>query len=81
MLRLGLQVLWPAFMMAGVAEALVFAVVDPRDLHWFGGPPVDWPLAAVYTVSFLILWLVTATSGALTLLLVRSPEAPPQDPF
>lgn len=80
MLRLGLQVLWPAFLMAGVAEALVFAVVDPRELHWFGGPAFDWPLAAVYTVSFLIFWVVTATSGALTALLVRSPGAS-QDPF
>jgi len=81
MLRLGLQVLWPAFMMAGVAEALVFAAVDPLDLHPFGAPALDWPRAAVYSVGFLILWIVIATSAALTLLLVRSSDGPPDDPF
>ncbi len=26
---------WPAFMVAGILEMLVFAMVDPQDLHWF----------------------------------------------
>ena len=38
-----LQILWPAFLMAGVLEMLVFAVVDPAELHWFGGPAIGWP--------------------------------------
>ena len=79
-LRVGLQVLWPAFLMAGVAEMLVFAVVDPQDLRWFGGPAVGWPPVAVYTVSFLLLWLVTATSGALTALLLEGAGTPPDRP-
>lgn len=69
-----LQILWPAFLMAGVMEMLVFAVVDPGELHWFGGPQIDWPLQAVYTVSFLIFWFVIATAGALTVLLMRKAE-------
>ena len=28
-----LQILWPAFLIAGVLEMLVFAVVDPEDLR------------------------------------------------
>jgi len=35
--RLAMTILWPAFLMAGVLEVLVFAVVDPGELHWFGG--------------------------------------------
>jgi hypothetical protein len=31
-----LTVLWPAFMMAGVLEMLVFALVDPQQLHGWG---------------------------------------------
>lgn len=58
--RLALQIGWPAFVMAGVTEALVFAVVDPHNLHWFGGEHIDWPVQAVYTVSFFIFWLVIA---------------------
>ena len=64
-----LQILWPAFLMAGVLEMLVFAVVDPGSLHWFGVEPVDWPRSAVYSVTFFIFWGVIATSGALTALL------------
>ncbi len=69
-----LTILWPAFLMAGVLEMLVFAVIDPGDLHWFGGPSLDWSSQAVYTVTFLIFWAVIATAGALTALLEASPE-------
>lgn len=73
MLRRSLQVIWPAFMMAGVTEMLVFAVVDPHELRWFGGVAFDWPLSAVYTVSFLIFWLLISTASAISLLLVVEP--------
>lgn len=78
MFRLGLQVLWPAFVMAGVTEMLVFAVVDPADLRWFGGPALGWPRAATYTVSFLIFWGVTAVACGITALLLVEPD-PPRD--
>ena len=64
-----LLILWPAFMMAGVLEALVFVVVDPLALHWFGAEPLQWSTSAVYSVTFLIFWGVIATSGAITHLL------------
>ncbi len=76
MFRLGLQVLWPAFVMAGVTEMLVFAVVDPLDLRWFGGPALDWPRGAVYTVSFLIFWGVTAVACGITALLLVERDPP-----
>lgn len=77
-----LQILWPAFLMAGVMEMLIFAVVDPSDLQWFGGPPIDWPRQAIYTVTFLICWGVLCVSGALTVLLMRSSdEVNRHDPF
>ncbi len=67
-----LQILWPAFLMAGVLEMLVFAVIDPGDLRWFGGPPVELSRQSVYTLTFLIFWAVIATAGALTALLSMS---------
>jgi hypothetical protein len=70
-----LQILWPAFMVAGVLETLVFAVVDPADLRWFGGPSIEWSVQAVYTVTFAIFWGAVATAGALSALLaVESDE-------
>ena len=64
-----LTILWPAFLIAGVQEALVFVVVDPQALHWFGADPVAWPVQGIYSVTFLIFWATTATAGALTQLL------------
>jgi len=68
--RRSLQILWPAFVMAGMTEMMVFAVVDPGELHWFGGDVFQWSRQAIYTVSFLIFWLLFSVSGAITVLLV-----------
>ena len=64
---------WPSFLMAGVMEALVFAVFDPLDMTWWSGDSVEWPRRAVYTVSFFIFWWVCAVSSALSLFLALSP--------
>lgn len=63
---------WPAFLIAGVLEMLVFAMVDPNDLHWFGRP-VEWSRQAIYTVAFFVFWALTMASSALTTLLSLSP--------
>jgi hypothetical protein len=72
-----LQILWPAFLVAGVLEMLVFAVVDPSEMHWFGGVRIEWSAQAVYTFTFLLFWAAIATAGALTALLrVETDPAP-----
>jgi hypothetical protein len=63
---------WPAFLVAGVLEMLVFAMVDPADLHWFG-QPLDMSRQAIYTLAFFAFWLMTMASSALTTLLSMSP--------
>ena len=69
-----LRILWPAFLAAGVLEMLVFAVVDPNDLHWFGGGAIGWSSQAIYTVTFLIFWGAVATAGGMTALLWLEPD-------
>lgn len=69
-----LWILWPAFLMAGAIEALVFAVVDPADLRWFGSTPISWSHSAIYSVSFLLFWLVISTASAITHLLSHVPD-------
>ena len=64
-----LAILWPAFLMAGVLEKLVFALVDPGALHWFGGTPIGWSASAVYTLAFFVFWWAIAIASALTQLL------------
>ncbi len=71
MKRQALQVLWPGFLMAGVLEVLIFVVVDPGELTWFGAEALGWSRQAVYTVTFLLCWACTAISSALTALLMR----------
>jgi hypothetical protein len=71
MSRIALQILWPAFLMAGVLEIGVFALVDPSDLHWLGGAPLDISRQAVYTLAFLVFWGIIAVAGAITALLTR----------
>lgn len=70
--RQWMGIAWPAFLLAAVLEMLVFAMVDPSDLHWLGGRPVEGSRQAVYTVAFFVFWAISAASGALTMLLLKS---------
>ena len=64
--RKALQIAWPSFLMAGVLEALVFSVVDPSTLRWFGGTRIEWSAQAVHTLSFFVFWLVIALSAGIS---------------
>lgn len=72
--RHAMSSLWPAFLMAGVLEMLVFAFVDPLSLRWFGGRPLELSATAVYSLAFLLFWAVIAVACGLALVLER-PEA------
>ena len=61
-------VVWPSFLMAGALEILVFAMVDPQDIHWFG-QSVQLSRQGIYTIAFFAFWFVTMLSSALTALL------------
>ncbi len=63
-------VAWPAFLVAGVLEMMVFAVLDPESLSLFGDT-VSWSREAIYSITFLIFWLMLMLSSALTLMLAR----------
>lgn len=71
-----MQILWPAFLAAGVLEMLVFAVIDPADLRWFGGAAIGWSAQAIYTVTFLMFWAAIATAGAMSALLAVESDEP-----
>ena len=72
--RFAMAVAWSSFLAAGVLEALVFAVVDPADLRWFGAAPIELSAQAIYTLSFLMFWSVIALGASLALLLVSLPD-------
>jgi hypothetical protein len=63
---------WPAFLVAAVMEMVVFAFIDPSELHW-GGAQLGWSREATYTVVFFVFWMFTVISSSLTTLLSVSP--------
>lgn len=63
---------WPAFLMACVLDVLVFSMVDPQDLHWFG-QPIEMSRQGAYTVAFFVFWVIAMVSSGLTTLLSMSP--------
>ena len=65
-------VIWPAFLVAGLLEMLVFAMVDPQNLHW-AGQSLEMSNQAVYTVAFFLFWLLTILACGLTALLAMAP--------
>ncbi len=65
-------IVWPAFLVACILEALVFAMVDPQDLQWFG-QSIALSRQGVYTVAFFVFWVVAMLASGLTTLLSMSP--------
>jgi len=65
-------ILWPSFLMAGAASAVVFALIDPLDVAIFGyfRPERD----VLYAVGFFFFWLMAALSSMLTLYMVPNAQ-------
>jgi hypothetical protein len=58
---------WPAFLAACALELIVFAVLDPAEIHWLGYLP-GWR-QAFYTVAFFVFWAIAVAACSLTALL------------
>ena len=63
-------ILWPSFLVGGIAEGVFFTLIDPQDLYLLG-EPVHWSPTAVYSVGFFLFWSAAAASSALTSFLQR----------
>lgn len=70
-----LTILWPAFVAAGVLELIVFAFVDPDQLHGWGGAPLAASRLAIYTLAFFVFWAVAASASAVTTWLLATRES------
>ena len=73
MMKRLISILWPSFIVAGVAEALFFTLVDPQELYLFG-EPVYWSKTAVYSVGFFAFWAVCAASSMFTCFIQKEPN-------
>jgi hypothetical protein len=61
-----IAVLWPSFLVAIVASGLFFSAFDPDDLYPFG-EQTEISRLGIYSIGFLLFWLVSAVSGIGTL--------------
>ena len=59
---------WPAFLVAGVLEMVVFAVIDPMDIHWMS-EGFDLSRQGFYTIAFFVFWAVITVASALSVFL------------
>jgi len=66
-----MRIVWPPFLVAGVAEAIFFTFFDPFELHFFGAP-LEFSREAIYTMGFFGFWALGIASSALTVLLELS---------
>jgi hypothetical protein len=71
-MKRAIWILWPSFLVAGVAEVLFFAVFDPVDFRNFG--PLGLSRPAGYTIGFFLFWAFAACSSGLTCFLQRSSD-------
>lgn len=67
-------ILWPSFIVAGLAEVMFFTVFDPVELHLVAEAIGISSRLAWYTIGFLLFWLFAAASSAFTCFLQRTSE-------
>jgi hypothetical protein len=63
-------VLWPSFLLAGVATMVFFAFVDPHELNLISFPEIDFSRELGYSLGFFLIWVVSASSSFLTAVLL-----------
>jgi hypothetical protein len=64
-------ILWPSFIVGGVATGVFFTLFDPRELEMFG-EGLGLSRLAVYSIGFFAFWLFAAASSALTCFFQRT---------
>jgi hypothetical protein len=58
---------------AAAAETLFFTLFDPTELSVFG-EPLNLSRTAMYSIGFLLFWLLGAASSAMTCFLQQNPD-------
>lgn len=66
-------ILWPSFVVAGIAEAVFFTLIDPQELYLFG-EPANFSRIATYSIGFFAFWAVCAASSTFTCFIQRSAQ-------
>ena len=66
-------ILWPSFVVAGIAEAAFFTLIDPKELYLFG-EAVELSRMSTYSIGFFCFWAICAASSMFTCFIQRSAD-------
>ena len=69
------QILWPAFLTAGVLEMVVFAWVDPGALQLGAWQPTP---TTAYSLAFFMFWALVAFASGMSHWLMKAEGRAPQ---
>lgn len=75
--RVVMQVLWPAFLLAIVAEGIFFSMIDPAELRVVNRY-LNGSREAAYTIAFFVFWALFACASGITWFLGRTIGVPPR---
>jgi hypothetical protein len=67
-----IAILWPSFLLSGVANSIFFTLFDPLELALLTAQ--DFTRTGAYSIGFFSFWLLTAASSALTQYFQRPSE-------
>ena len=67
-------ILWPSFLVAGIAEIVFFTFIDPRELLLLGHP-IAFSTITTYSLGFFAFWAVCAASSYATRFFQRAGKA------
>ena len=73
MLQRLIPILWPSFLVAGLADLVFIALFDPLEMLYRGEAQIEHRLGA-YSVGFFVFWLLGISSSALTCYFQRSAD-------
>ncbi len=59
-------VLWPAFLGAAVGDAILFSLVDPEAIDWFG-THAALSRQGAYTIGFFVFWFLIMAASFVSL--------------
>lgn len=65
MMQRVIQILWPSFLVAGIADIIFTTLFDPLEIMYRGEALIEHRIAA-YTIGFFVFWLLCITSSLLT---------------
>lgn len=70
-------ILWPGFVVAVLATAVLFALFDPQAMAMASALP--WPAAGTgsYSLAFFLFWALGSLASGMTWLLLRPSPPPP----